>query len=164
MRCEIESAIIGHTAHVHHAGVYERATRASMCICAEMHPSKMSEIISWVQSLPFLCHRITGHLSYDTRVSEGSNRIRFLVVTATGTECRLPTQEFDSVVVANDRLSLRGYVIFPYSPIMRFCVSALTNHNGTIHRAKHVRCNSESFHSRPHSITGLTRHTLLSTE
>ena len=91
----------------------------------------MSEISSWVQSLPFLWHRIPGQLSCDTRVSEGSNRIRFLVVTATGTECRLPTQEFDSVVVANDRLSLRGYVIFPYSPIMRFCVSALTNHDGT---------------------------------
>ena len=28
-------------------------------------------------------------------------------------------------------ISLRGYVIFPYSQIMRFCVSALTKHDGT---------------------------------
>ena len=98
---------LGYDAHVHHAGSYECATRACTRFCAEMLPSKMSEIISWVQSLPFLCHRITGHLSYDIRVSEGCNRIRFLVVTATGTKHRLSTPqeysgEFASVIVAND--------------------------------------------------------------
>ena len=147
MRCEIESAIIGHTAHVHHAGVYERAMRASMCICTEMHPSKMSEIISWVQSLPFLCHRITGHLSYDMRVSESCNWIRFLVFTATGTERRSPTKEFFSVVVANDHHFVPWLCYLPVVPnyvVLRISVDE-SRWNVPIHRAKHVRCNSESF-------------------
>ena len=131
-----------------------------MLFCAEMYPSKMSGSVSWVQSLPFLCHRITGHLSYDTRVSEGCNRIRFLVVTATGTERRLPTPqeilgEFDSVVIANDHHFVTWLCYLPVFPNyvgLRISVDE-SRWNVPIHRAKHVRCNSEKLsHPRQNQV------------